>query len=71
MPDQVVISRVDLQTGWVMFEGGRPAPPREDLPALLTHTMERWLEQNPHIIVRAVLPIIQRGTTVALHVWFD
>jgi len=30
-----------------------------------------WLKQTPSLKVRATLPIVANGNTVAVHVWFD
>lgn len=68
---QVNIERVDCRDGWCVFAPGKPAPKNDDLPFLLNDTLQGWLIQNPHITVRAVLPIVSKGNTVGIHVWFD
>jgi len=73
MPDQkqITIERVDMGTGWVCFQAGKKPPSPEKLPAFLNHAFHSWLQRNPEFNVRATLPIVESGNTVAIHVWFD
>lgn len=68
---QVTIDRIDLGTGWVCFQAGDKLPPPEELPGYLSQTLCTWLQRNPNFAVRAALPIMVAGNTVAIHVWFD
>ena len=68
---KVTIDRIDMGTGWVCFQPGKNSPPPEHLPALLNRSVCTWLKRNPEFTVRTVLPIVERGNTVAIHVWFD
>lgn len=68
---QVTIDRIDMGTGWVCFQAGEKPPPPERLPVYLNETFYTWLKRNPEFTVRATLPIVQNGNTVAIHVWFD
>lgn len=43
----------------------------ERLPGLIDRTLTDYLTKNPTIRVRTVLPIVDDGFTVAVHVWFD
>ena len=74
MPEErrVVITRTDKDTGWVLFTPGpdQPPPP-EATPMFLHKTVSRWVEQNPIIAVRELLPLVQNGNTVSIHAWFD
>jgi len=47
-------------------EHGRP-----DLPLYLSKAVAAWQKQNPMLTVRATLPIVANGNTIATHVWFD
>ena len=69
---KVTIDRIELGTGWVCFQPGsdRP-PPFEQLPALLNETFYTWLQRNPEFKVQSVLPIVENGNTVLIHVWFE
>ncbi len=66
------ITRQQVATGYVVFTCGseRPPPP-EAMPLLLHKTVQKWIRQNSIVKVRAVLPIVEKGNTVAVHVWFD
>jgi hypothetical protein len=68
---QFTIDRIDLGTGWVCFQAGDKPPPPEELPGYLSQTLCTWLQRNPQFVVRAALPIMVAGNTVAIHVWFD
>ena len=52
-----------------MASGTPPEP--EDLPLHLSKAVAAWQKQNPMLKVRATLPIVRNGNTVAVHVWFD
>ncbi|HWE36576.1 MAG TPA: hypothetical protein VG406_08420 [Isosphaeraceae bacterium] len=43
----------------------------ERLPALLDRTLTYWLADRPSLRVRTVLPVVEDGFTVAIHVWYD
>ncbi|MHB0956867.1 MAG: hypothetical protein ACYC0X_13095 [Pirellulaceae bacterium] len=68
---EFTIDRIDLGTGWVCFQAGDNAPPPDRLPGYLSQTLCTWLQRNPKFVVRATLPIMVAGSTVAVHVWFD
>jgi hypothetical protein len=65
------IDRIDVEPGWVLFKAGDPRPDNEELPYLLHDVFQKWLARNKELTVRAVLPIVAGGNTVAIHVWFD
>jgi hypothetical protein len=60
-----------MGTGWVCFQIGESPPPAERLPSFLNNTFYTWLQRNPEFKVQATLPIVERGNTVAIHVWFE
>ena len=70
---QVKITRVDVEPGWCLFKPhDDEPPPQENTPFYLNDALHRWLVQNKDLIsVRATLPIVQNGHTIAIHVWFD
>ena len=68
---EVTIDRIDMGTGWVCFQAGDKPPPPDRLPGYLNHTLHTWLQRNPEFTMRAVLPIVENGNTVVIHVWFD
>ncbi|MCA9114255.1 MAG: hypothetical protein KDA79_04165 [Planctomycetaceae bacterium] len=65
------IDRIDMGPGWVCFQVGEHPPPIEQLPAALNHCFCTWLQRNSEFQVRTTLPIVERGCTVAMHIWFD
>jgi hypothetical protein len=69
--DQVIIERVEMGTGWVCFRPGAKTPNADRLPGYLNRTLCIWLKQNPGLSVRAAIPIMENGNTIAIHIWFD
>ena len=59
------------QEDWVMFVEGELPPDPAELPGLLNRTLDRWLVDNPRCRVRAALPIVAHGNTMAIRVWVD
>ena len=37
----------------------------------LSKAVVAWQKQNPMLTVRATLPMVANGNTIAVHVWFD
>lgn len=68
---RVTIDRVDIGEGYVCFQAGQNPPQPDELPFYLHRTLHDWLRRNLEFRVRAALPIVANGQTVALHVWFD
>ena len=68
MTEQYTIDRIDMGTGWVCFQIGETPPPIEQLPSYLNTTFYEWLQRNPEFKVRATMPIVEGGNTVAIHV---
>jgi hypothetical protein len=74
MPEErrVVIDRTQKDTGWVLFTPSPDEPPSpEATPSFLSKSVAKWVQQNSIIEVREMLPLVQDGNTVAIHVWFD
>jgi hypothetical protein len=72
MSDQIEVERVELATGWAIFQAKPDTDPRPDrLPFALGRAVTDMLRQTPTLTVRATLPIVSNGNTVAIHVWFD
>ena len=70
-PDKEAIERLDVETGWAVFRPAGTPPQPEDLPLYLSKAVAAWQKQSPSLSVRATLPIVAYGNTVAVHVWFD
>jgi len=66
-----VIVRRTLAPGRVYLILGEPLPPPEQVPEVLNLGLMRWLKENRQIRVRATLPMVENGNTVAIHVWYD
>ena len=70
-PEEVRVDRFDMREGWVVFKALEPPPAPEQLPLYLSKAVTAWLKQTPSLTVRATLPIVANGNTIAVHVWFD
>ena len=68
---QILIHCDELAKGWVYVHAETPPADPSKLPYMLNDAFSRWLKQNPNTTVRAVLPIVADGNTVAIHVLFD
>jgi hypothetical protein len=69
--ERYAVLRQDIASGWVCFTADDPAPPPARVGEFLNIDFMRWLRQNSTFKVRATLPIVANGNTVAIHVWFD
>jgi hypothetical protein len=69
--NQITIDRIEMDTGWVCFQGGETPPSPDQLPVFLNDAFSNWLKHNPEFKVRTILPIVVEGNTVAINVWFD
>lgn len=49
---------------------GQGEPP-DATPFLLSCSLRDWLAERPSFRVRASVPIVQHGQTVAIHLWYD
>ena len=70
-PDTEAINRLDMGTGWACFLASGTPPKPEELPLYLSKAVAAWMKQTPSLTVRATLPIVANGNTIAVHVWFD
>lgn len=66
---RIGIKQLDMG-GWVrVFPGqGEPGP---DLPTYLSHALNNWFRERPHLRLRFVLPVTHCGNTVELHGWYE
>ncbi len=69
--ERYVIERHDIKPGWSYFVPGDPAPPPHRVAEFLNVDVMHWLKENSKIRVRATLPFVANGNTVAIHVSFD
>ena len=70
-PEEVRVDRFDMAAGWVVFMGSGTPPAPEELPQYLSKAVAAWQKQTPSLKVRATLPTVGKGNTIAVHVWFD
>ena len=57
---------------YVVFTPSESLTPDSDiLPGLLSKTVSSWMATNPNYIVISTLPILQHGSTVAVHLWYE
>ncbi len=66
-----VIHVEEKARGYVVFSPENLLELPEQFPIHLSLTFDKWLKLNPGIHVRTVLPIVDNGRTVVLHVWYD
>jgi hypothetical protein len=57
--------------GYVVFSPENLLEIPEQFPVHLSLTFDRWLKANPGLHIRTVLPIVDNGKTVILHVWYE
>ena len=67
---------VEERPGWVKVYAVFPSEFQrqvefERTPALIDRTLTHWLQGHLGIHVRATLPILDGGFTVAVHLWYD
>jgi hypothetical protein len=64
-----------LAADWVLIQPGlskfRKEVERDRLPDFISQALIDYLSERPEIKVRSTLGIVEGGTTVSLHVWFD
>jgi hypothetical protein len=66
------IGVVESGRGHVLFRAGiGPSTHVERVPGLLGETLVQWLGAHPNVRVRTALPIVQGGSTVAIHLWYE
>jgi len=70
-PDKGQVDRLDMAAGWACFLASGTPPKPDDLPLYLSRAVAAWQKQNPMLTVRATLPIVANGNTMAMHVWFE
>lgn len=56
--------------GWALFHV-KEATAGTDVSAFVHQTITTWLREHQQLRVRATLPIVTGGMTVAVHIWFD
>lgn len=60
---------------WIMVHANlsefRKEVELERLPDLVSKSVIAWLRMHPELKVRATLPIVEGGSTVACHVWLE
>ena len=69
--ERYVIERRDITPGWSYFTPGDPPPPPHRVAEFLNLDVMHWLKENSKIKVRATLPLVANGNTVAIHAWYD
>jgi len=70
-PDNEAVNRLDMAPAWAVFVASGTPPKPETLPLALSKAVSAWQKQTPTLTVRATLPIVRNGNTVAVHVWFE
>lgn len=68
--NQTIINFVD-RPGYVLICPHDTTNLPENIAPIVNQAMTDWLKKTQGIRVRAVLPIVQDGNTVAIHLWYD
>lgn len=69
-PDNEAVNRLDMAPGWAVFLASGTPPKPDDRPLYLSKAAAAWQKQTQSLTVRATLPIVANGNTIAVHVWF-
>jgi hypothetical protein len=69
--DKVRIHTTQIAHGYVIIHADDIKTIVDGTPVFVSLTLEKWLKDNPTVRVRATLPIVKDGQTIAVHVWFD
>jgi hypothetical protein len=56
--------------GWVRVYLGQGDPSGE-VACYLSHALNGWFRERPHLRLRFVLPVTRNGHTVELHAWYE
>jgi len=56
--------------GWVRVYLGQGDPGGE-VACYLSHALNGWFRERPHLRLRFVLPVTRNGHTVELHAWYE
>ncbi len=70
-PGEVKIQATVIGPGWVVFEVVVSSPGNFPAGYWIHRSMIEWLRERPQVKVRASVPIMASGETVAIHLWFD
>ena len=56
--------------GWVrvFLARGEPMGPTAEF---LSQSLNGWMQSNPHLRVRIIVPVTSNGDTSELHAWYD
>ena len=59
-------------TGHIIFRADEKRPPiPEDLPEMLSNSLQQHLDNNPQLRVYSALPNVKDGHTIEIHLWCD
>jgi len=66
---RIGINQLDMG-GWVRVYLGQGEPTGE-IAHFLSHALNGWFRERPHLRLRLVLPVTRNGNTVELHAWYE
>ena len=66
---RIAINQQDMG-GWVRVYLGQ-GDPGGDVASYLSHALNGWFRERPHLRLRFVLPVSRQGNTVELHAWYE
>jgi len=66
---RIGINQLDMG-GWVRVYLGQGEPSGEIAP-FLSHALNGWFRERPHLRLRLILPVTRNGNTVELQAWYE
>ena len=66
---RIGINQLDMG-GWVRVYLGQGEPTGE-IAHFLSHALNGWFRERPHLRLRLILPVTRNGNTVELHAWYE
>ncbi|MFM7059136.1 MAG: hypothetical protein ACKO2P_19670 [Planctomycetota bacterium] len=66
---RIGVNQLDMG-GWLRVYLGQGDPSGE-VACYLSHALNGWFRERPHLRLRFVLPVTRHGHTVELHAWYE
>jgi hypothetical protein len=65
------IDLIEKGDGWVIIKLRNPADASPASTAALHDKLHEWLQWQRNVRVRAALPFVSQGETIAVHIWTE
>ncbi len=69
--DRGRVDRIPLGAGHVVYTPGNPPPQETEVPLALEQVLLNDLKEHPEVRILAILPLIQNGNTIRIHLWYE